>query len=97
MNWELDTKDFQNNKPDTIQKSKDIFDDGVKAKSIVLAHDIQEQTVLELAEHMLERAKTEGWKYETVGGCLGDAEENWYIQSSASKYSRSIDWFWRIG
>lgn len=85
VNWDLDTKDFENNTPSTIGKSKELFDAGVGNKKIVLAHDIQEQTVLELAEYMLKKVQEEGLKFATVGECLGDAKENWYIQAPASK------------
>lgn len=86
VTWDLDTKDFVNNTPDTIGKSKEIFDQGLTTKNIVLSHDIQEQTVLVLAEYMLKKAEEAGLKTSTVGGCLGDPEENWYIQAPASKF-----------
>lgn len=85
VTWDLDTKDFENNTPDTIQKSKDLFDQGLGTKNIVLSHDIQQETVAEFAEYMLKRAQEQGLRFATVGECLGDAEENWYIQAPASK------------
>lgn len=45
---------------------------------IVLAHDIHERTVHELAAYMIEEARNAGFRLVTVGECMGDAEENWY-------------------
>lgn len=45
---------------------------------IVLAHDIHERTVYELAEFMIDLAKEHGYKLVTVGECLGDPIKNWY-------------------
>lgn len=48
------------------------------AGKIVLAHDIHEQTVHELAAYMIEQARDAGFRLVTVGECMGDPEENWY-------------------
>ncbi|KAL2282170.1 hypothetical protein FJTKL_10999 [Diaporthe vaccinii] len=48
------------------------------AGKIVLAHDIHERTVHELAAYMIEQARGAGFRLVTVGECLGDPEENWY-------------------
>ncbi|KAL1875444.1 hypothetical protein Daus18300_003183 [Diaporthe australafricana] len=45
---------------------------------IVLAHDIHERTVHELAEYMIEQALSAGYRLVTVGECMGDPEQNWY-------------------
>lgn len=45
---------------------------------IVLAHDIREQTVHELAEFMIREATERGYELVTLGECLGDGRENWY-------------------
>lgn len=45
---------------------------------IVLAHDIHERTVHELAAFMIEQARGAGFRLVTVGECMGDPEENWY-------------------
>ncbi|KAK2614778.1 hypothetical protein N8I77_001580 [Diaporthe amygdali] len=45
---------------------------------IVLAHDIHERTVHELAGYMIEQALNAGYRLVTVGECLGDPEQNWY-------------------
>ncbi|KAG6355776.1 hypothetical protein INS49_003742 [Diaporthe citri] len=51
--------------------------DGSNGK-IVLAHDIHERTVHELAAYMIEQARDAGFRLVTVGECMGDPEENWY-------------------
>ena len=83
VTWDLDTKDYANNTPDKIQTSKELFDEGFNGtvSNIVLSHDSQKTTVEELAEYMLKAAKEKGVKTVTVGECLGDPEENWYIKS----------------
>lgn len=48
------------------------------AGKIVLAHDIHDRTVHELAAYMIEEARNAGFRLVTVGECLGDSEENWY-------------------
>lgn len=45
---------------------------------IVLAHDIHERTVHELAAYMIEHARAAGFRLVTVGECMGDPEQNWY-------------------
>lgn len=93
ITWDLDTKDYENNTPETIQKSKDIFDDGFNgtASKIVLSHDIQKETVAELAEYMLKGVKAKGFKTVTVGECLGDPKENWYIQAEIGKFNLPVN------
>lgn len=79
----LDTKDFENNTPDTIQVSKDKFDaelgsDPGSDDFIVLAHDVHETTVTELTPHMVATLQERGFEAVTVGECLGDPQSNWY-------------------
>ncbi|KAI3394476.1 hypothetical protein diail_2668 [Diaporthe ilicicola] len=45
---------------------------------IVLAHDIHERTVHELAKYMIEQALAAGYRLVTVGECMGDPAQNWY-------------------
>lgn len=92
VTWDVDTKDFENNTPDTLQKAKDLFDAGFNGTQsrIVLAHDIQEQTVAELAEYMIKKVQDAGYETVTVGECLGDPEENWYIQAEIGEFSPRI-------
>ncbi|KAG9250750.1 uncharacterized protein F5Z01DRAFT_665198 [Emericellopsis atlantica] len=86
VNWDLDTKDYLNDSPDAIQKSKDLFDEGFNgtASPIVLSHDTHEQTVVTLVEYMISAVKAKGFNLVTVGECLGDDEANWYTQAPAS-------------
>ncbi|KAF9893295.1 hypothetical protein FE257_011725 [Aspergillus nanangensis] len=82
--YDIDTEDFRNDDPATIQKSKDIFDSNLdrgKASErswLVIAHDVHEQTSHNLTEHMLKKLAADGYRAVTVGDCLGDPQENWY-------------------
>ncbi|KAA8650916.1 chitin deacetylase CDA6 [Aspergillus tanneri] len=82
--YDIDTEDYRHDSPDMIQVSKDIFDKNLargKASDsswLVITHDIHEQTVHNLTEHMLEKLSKDGYRAVTVGECLGDPEEFWY-------------------
>ncbi len=53
---------------------------------LVIAHDIYEQTVYNLTDFMLDTLLSKGYRPVTVGECLGDPVENWYISSSGSTF-----------
>ncbi|TQN69797.1 Chitin deacetylase [Colletotrichum shisoi] len=79
----LDTKDFENNTPDTTHISAEKFNnelsnDPASSSAIVLSHDVHEQTVISLTQKMIDTLKAKGYRAVTVGECLGDAPENWY-------------------
>lgn len=82
--YDIDTKDYSNDHPDKIQQSKDIFDDALAPfnashKSwMVIGHDVHEQTVHNLTEHMLKTLMNHGYRAVTVGECLNDPKEFWY-------------------
>lgn len=86
--YNIDTRDWRNDDPNAIQKSKDIFDKSLSAAkasgklSIVISHDVHEQTVRNLTEHMLNRVIDNGFRPVTVGECLGDPSEYWYRRDS---------------
>ncbi|KLJ10685.1 chitin deacetylase [Blastomyces silverae] len=82
--FDVDTDDYNNDSPDHIQRSKDIFDDALASAKpngeplLVIAHDVHEQTVYNLTPHMLQGIYDAGYKPVTLGECLGDDPENWY-------------------
>ncbi|KAF7717591.1 Chitin deacetylase [Penicillium ucsense] len=82
--YDIDTEDYKNDSPDLIQRSKDIFDralesaDSKNTSWLIIGHDIHEQTVHNLTEHMLKVSKDLGYRPVTVGECLHDPRENWY-------------------
>ena len=45
---------------------------------LVIAHDIHEQTALNLTGYMLDLVQEKGYKAVTMGECLGEPEESWY-------------------
>ncbi|RHZ47573.1 chitin deacetylase CDA6 [Aspergillus thermomutatus] len=85
--YDIDTKDYSHDSPSAIQVSKDAFDNALapwKASEkswLVIAHDVHEQTVYNLTEHMLRRIAEYGYKAVTVGECLEDPEEFWYREA----------------
>ncbi|OAQ57743.1 chitin deacetylase [Pochonia chlamydosporia 170] len=88
----VDTKDYLNDSPSQIQKSKDIFAENISKESsknsyIVLAHDTHNQTATNLTAFMVQVAKDRGYKLVTVGECLGDPKENWYRSVRNGRYS----------
>ncbi|KAK5653478.1 hypothetical protein OQA88_8964 [Cercophora sp. LCS_1] len=87
--WNIDTLDYDNNTPETIQNSLDVFDQEVAAnatgKYISLEHDVHRTTVDVLAEHVLKTALGRGYKVTTVGECLGDPVGNWYRNATTGE------------
>ncbi|CAI7619908.1 unnamed protein product [Penicillium glandicola] len=75
----VDTKDYENDNPDTNWISFDKFVGEVDAGgSIVLAHDVYQYTVELLVDNMLADVERRGLSAVTVGECLGDPSEYWY-------------------
>lgn len=82
--YDIDTSDYSHDSPSTIQVSKDIFNDAlapwkaIDKSWMIIAHDVHEQTVHNLTEHMLRSIDDHGYRAVTVGQCLNDPEEFWY-------------------
>ena len=82
--FDVDTRDYINNTPDLIDKSKAIFDRVMSDRNprdkpfLVIGHDVHKQTVYNLTAHMLRRISAEGYRAVTLGECLGDPKQNWY-------------------
>ncbi|KAK1524636.1 polysaccharide deacetylase [Colletotrichum paranaense] len=79
----LDTKDYENDTPETTHISAEKFNNELSADAagnsyIVLSHDVHQQTVVSLVQKMIDNLKSKGYRAVTVGECLGDAPENWY-------------------
>ncbi|RAL01302.1 chitin deacetylase CDA6 [Aspergillus ibericus CBS 121593] len=101
--YDIDTEDYSHDSPEAIQKSKDIFDRNLDSRIefdrpwLAIAHDVHEQTVHNLTEHMLKKLLAEGYRAVTVGECLGDPPELWYRKDdnfderNARKSNRSKD------
>ncbi|OAQ89054.1 chitin deacetylase [Purpureocillium lilacinum] len=88
----IDTKDYLNDGPYQVQKSKDLFDAGISTQStknsyIVLAHDTHSQTATNLTAFMTRTAKDRSYKLVTVGECLGDPKANWYRSVPNGKHA----------
>lgn len=83
LNFDVDTKDYENDSPAAVRTSIDRFASaisGAPASSsyIVLSHDVYGQTTDTLLAFMLEMIDKEGFMAVTVGECLGDPVQNWY-------------------
>ncbi|OQE22095.1 hypothetical protein PENFLA_c013G06658 [Penicillium flavigenum] len=75
----VDTKDYENDNPDTNWVSFEKFLREVDAGgTIVLAHDSHQHTVEILVDNMLADVERRGLSPVTVGECLGDLSEYWY-------------------
>jgi len=85
-NFNIDTDDYNQNKPEHIQIAKNNFlgnitKTGTTAQDsqwLSIGHDILEQTANNLTGYMLETITKLGYKAVTVGECLGDPKKNWY-------------------
>jgi peptidoglycan/xylan/chitin deacetylase (PgdA/CDA1 family) len=78
----IDTKDYENDHPDLISRSFEKFRNELNSGgSIILSHDVHEQTVYTLTRAMLEEIRARGLQAVTVGECLGDPEAFWYRTS----------------
>ena len=83
INFDVDTKDYLHNRPDTVGVAQNIFasalDDGQNSGSfLVLTHDVQETTATALLPFMLDKIREKGLRAVTVGECMGDPAANWY-------------------
>lgn len=80
VNLDLDTRDWARD----YDAAEQNFLNAVKSSDprasshLVLAHDIHEQTVHQLAQFMIKEGKAAGYRFVTVGECLGDPMSNWY-------------------
>lgn len=85
VNYNLDTKDWAVD----VHQAKHNFADRLAGKDsqgpgvIALAHDIHETTVHDLTQFMIDKAKNQGYRFVTVGQCLGDPEANWYRDATS--------------
>ncbi|KAI9931246.1 hypothetical protein ASPWEDRAFT_101017 [Aspergillus wentii DTO 134E9] len=78
----IDTKDYANDDPNLISNSFEKFRNELDAGgSIVLSHDVHQQTVATLTQAMLDEIRARGLETVTVGECLGDPEGEWYRAS----------------
>lgn len=79
INYDIDTKDYENDSPDLIANAMNTFSNGLASGgNLVLSHDVHQQTALTLVPFMLQTVQQYGLRPVTVGECMGDPEENWY-------------------
>lgn len=82
--FDLDTDDYNNPTPALIQRSKDIVTATIKGADpryrgfISIAHDPVYQTVYNLTGHQIAVGSSAGFRFVTLGECLGDPSSNWY-------------------
>lgn len=75
----IDTKDYENDNPAAIQNSLVKFRNELNAGgTIVLAHDVHQNTVDTLVQAMIDEVSARGLRIVPVGECLGDPADLWY-------------------
>lgn len=80
----MDTDDYNNVTPEKIQNSKNIVQGLLNGSNsatkswLSIAHDIHQQTALNLTAFMLNALEAKGYTAVTLGKCLNDPEQNWY-------------------
>lgn len=72
---DVDTRDWEGDYHAARQNFREAVGSGTASK-LVLAHDIHEQSVYDLAEWMIDEARKLGYNFVTVGECLGDSQRN---------------------
>lgn len=85
INANVDTNDWKGDYDAARQTFSQAIQQGQGDGSggkIVLAHDIHDRTVHELAAYMIEEARDAGFRLVTVGECMGDPKQNWYRDPS---------------
>jgi peptidoglycan/xylan/chitin deacetylase (PgdA/CDA1 family) len=91
--FDLDTQDYLHNDPNQIQVSKDTVTNFFQGKTVSefnalsITHDIEQQTVYNLTEFMLQQITTAGYRTVTVGECLNDPQTNWYRNDTTNAAS----------
>ncbi|CAI6095107.1 unnamed protein product [Clonostachys chloroleuca] len=87
INYNIDTQDYQHDSASEIQLSKNIFSNNVSLDAkvhnyIAMSHDTHQQTAYNFTTFMLKTLKERGYRAVTVGDCLGDPPNNWYVNAS---------------
>ncbi|KAI0880806.1 carbohydrate esterase family 4 protein [Annulohypoxylon maeteangense] len=84
---DIDTRDYENDGENTIQKSVEIFNNAIRfdgnGSYIVRMQDTRQWTAMKLLPAVLESMEVRGYKGVTVGQCLDDAFFYWYRQPEA--------------
>ncbi|KAF8985079.1 hypothetical protein BGZ46_006041 [Entomortierella lignicola] len=83
VTWDTDTMDWAH--PTDFQASYSVYQsllnntDGINQPGhIVLQHEVNQVTALQVAPMAIDLALIKGYKVVTVGECLGDPKSNWY-------------------
>jgi peptidoglycan/xylan/chitin deacetylase (PgdA/CDA1 family) len=86
VNWNVDLADTSDSSWQMIQGSKSLFDhevsiDHTVGRYIIRMHDVYYQTAYNLTSYVLDKLDERGYYVVTVGECIGDPKENWYINA----------------
>ncbi|KAG0284109.1 hypothetical protein BGZ96_011522 [Linnemannia gamsii] len=81
--WDMDTQDWAH--PDDFNASYQLYEalfnkteELGQPGHIVLQHEVNQVTALQVAPMAIDLALVSGYKVVTVGECLGDPKSNWY-------------------
>ncbi|KAF9966710.1 hypothetical protein BGZ70_001545 [Mortierella alpina] len=83
ITWDTDTQDWAH--PDNFEASFKVYESILNNSNelnqpghIVLQHEVNQVTALQVAPMAIDLALVRGFKVVTVGECLGDPKSNWY-------------------
>ncbi|KAI5792582.1 hypothetical protein DFH27DRAFT_192877 [Peziza echinospora] len=81
--WDLDTDDYNNDSPSLIVNSQNnvlraISGANLGQSFMSIAHDIHYQTVYTLTQYQIDVTRAKGFRFVTLGECMGDPVANWY-------------------
>lgn len=94
--FDLDTEGYLHDNEEDIEISKGIVDryfegkDSEDRQYLHIEHDTVYETVSTLVAYTIEALHNAGFTTATVGGCLGDPEENWYRWPDDEKRKRAV-------
>lgn len=78
VNYDVDPRDWENEGVNARATFTKALDSGAQSEWLVLAHDVQPNTVNGFAQFMIDKARALGFEIVPAGECLGDPETNWY-------------------
>ncbi|CAK3805944.1 glycoside hydrolase deacetylase [Lecanosticta acicola] len=81
------TDDYVNYTPELYDQLVSNFTEGISGANasnnhIIYAHEQEKPTVYNLTDYMIQTLSKDGYRFVTVGECLGDPAENWYRDAS---------------
>lgn len=82
--FDLNTRGYENDSPDLIQNSRDIWDARISKVNpstdsiLMIEHDPLQYSVHNLIEYVIQSFLAKGFRGVTLGDCLNDPSDGWY-------------------